>query len=539
MDGQGRIYAVGGSDGEFHIARLTATGQLDITFGGGGLVDVPVTPNPPDPSVRTTAIASRVFVAADGTATIGGGIDIQPVPPIPDANFSRDAVVGLTPDGVPDPTFAEHGIWIAMNSIGGLSDLSVDDSGHTIVTDADYEYFGGFTKPGVYRLNPDGSPDTSFGPDGRFDLPIYFGAFGSHDSMAVQMDGKIVVALPTGGRQDPEATILRIDPNAPPHPSPITAISGDSGIVKSYRPDDVGDLTFDKDITPFPGFTGQVRVATADFTGDGVADFVYATGPGRADLRVVDGATGADLLAAITYSPYESSFTGGLFVAAADIDHDGVAELVVSPDIGGGPRVQIFSLTAGTLVQKDNFFGIDDPTFRGGARVAVGDLNGDGMPDLDVGEGDGGGSRVALFDGKGLLQHHGSPIKLTGDLFAFPDNPDFRGGVFVAAGDVDGDGVAEMAFGAGDGGGPRVLLARLNGEHLADFFSDDATFRGGAHIAIKDSEGDGIAELIVGSGTGTGDKVQIFSGLGLSGFGTPSQELSPFGKVLPNGVYVG
>ena len=108
-----------------------------------------------------------------------------------------------------------------------------------------------------------------------------------------------------------------------------------------------------------------------------------------------DGASGTLLLA---FTPFESSFTGGVYVAAGDVDGDGFADLVVTPDDGGGPRVVVVS--GRTQQRLADFFGIDDPAFRGGARAAVGDLNGDGAGDLIVSAGFGGGPRVAGYDGR-------------------------------------------------------------------------------------------------------------------------------------------
>src|SRR5213079_163953 len=106
-------------------------------------------------------------------------------------------------------------------------------------------------------------------------------------------------------------------------------------------------------------------------------------------------------------APFEASFTGGVFVAAGDLTGDGLADLVISPDQGGGPRVRIFSGGNG-FAQVADFFAIDDFNFRGGARAAVGDLNGDGVGDLVVAAGFGGGPRVAAFRGGSLAT---GPVK--------------------------------------------------------------------------------------------------------------------------------
>ena len=210
--------------------------------------------------------------------------------------------------------------------------------------------------------------------------------------------------------------------------------------------------------------TNPLRVAVGDVNNDGVADLVTAVGPDAqpglpaiSQVSVYDGATGA-LLKSLT--PFESGFTGGLFVAVADLDGDGYADLVLTPDQGGGPRVQVLSGKSSTPLVPD-FFGIADPAFRGGARPALADVNGDGTPDLIVAAGFGGGPRVAVFNGLSLLPG-GVPGRLLPDFFAFEST--LRNGAFVAGGDLDGDGLAEVVAGGGPGGGPRVLA--LSGKDL-------------------------------------------------------------------------
>jgi len=116
------------------------------------------------------------------------------------------------------------------------------------------------------------------------------------------------------------------------------------------------------------------------------------------------------------------------------------------------------------------FLGIPDPAFRGGTRAAVGDVTGDGVPDLVVAAGVGGGPRVTVWDGAGIAA--GTP-RTVADFFAFEDT--VRTGATVAVGDVDGDGVADLLFGAGPGGGPRVRE-----------YSGAALFAGGANFGNLD-----------------------------------------------------
>src|SRR5207248_9313093 len=98
-------------------------------------------------------------------------------------------------------------------------------------------------------------------------------------------------------------------------------------------------------LAPFSGFTGTVRAATGDVNGDGTADVVLVTGPGTPiRFAVIDGKTGGTLVGPTAPFAGSEDFTGGGFVAAGDVDGDGRAEWVITPDQGGGPRVTVFSL---------------------------------------------------------------------------------------------------------------------------------------------------------------------------------------------------
>jgi hypothetical protein len=269
---------------------------------------------------------------------------------------------------------------------------------------------------------------------------------------------------------------------------------------------------------------------------------------------VIDGATGGRM----DWQPFEPAFLGGVFVAAADIDRDGRAEVVVSPDQGGGPVVAVYSgarLAAGQTgdaAQLIRFFGIDDPAFRGGARAAIGDVTGDGIGDPVVSAGFLGGPRITVWDGASVLA--GRPAQAL-NFFAFEDT--LRNGAFVAAGDVTGDGRAELVFGGGPAGAPRVrvidgagLLAAgrfvylddVPGTQRANFFAGDPSLRGGVRLAMRDADGDGRSDLATGSGEREPSRVRIYLAGNLLGnpSPTPDQELDPFaGAVLANGVFVG
>ena len=157
----------------------------------------------------------------------------------------------------------------------------------------------------------------------------------------------------------------------------------------------------------------------------------------------------------------------------------------------------------------------------GGVSVAAGDVNGDGVDDIVAGAGPGGGPHVRVFDGRTLQQH----------LEVEPFGSAFRGGISVAAGDVDGDGRADIIAGAGPGGGPHVRMFDGNGAATRAFDAFDPSFQGGVRVAAGDINGDGVADLLVSAAAGDGS-VRPFDGA----TGRALAAFSPFGKDYDGGI---
>jgi uncharacterized delta-60 repeat protein len=530
LGSDGRIVLAGNAVGSAAVAQLTPDGAPDPMFGVGGRV-----------ALGTTWPAVGVAVRPDGRIVLAGsGVGSAPV-------------VQLTPAGAPDPTFGTGGTETVPF---GTSPNPLNLAGVAVQPDGKVVLAGWTGSASVFaavaRLRPDGSLDPAFGTGGTVVAAPGF----TVRAVALQPDGRVVLAagLNVFDSAFRQAAAVRLLGDPPP---PVLAGGPADGSARVLTPS-AGQLQPGATVAFFPGSPVVARVAVADVTGDGVPDYVGGSGPGGGPrVVVIDGKTGARVA---DFFAFEPGFTGGVFVAAADLDGDGKAEVVVTPDQGGGPVVAVYSgakLAAGATgnaAQLARFFGIDDPAFRGGARPAVGDVNGDGTTDLVVSAGFLGGPRIAVFDGRSVVAGASSPVKLLPDFFAF--EPGLRNGAFVAAGDVTGDGFADLAFGGGPGGAPRVrvfsgqgLLAAggfaslddVPAAQLANFFAGDASLRGGVRLALKDADGDGKAALVTGSGEGEPSRVRVFKSANLLANPSPAadQELDPFGATLADGVFVG
>jgi Bacterial Ig domain/FG-GAP repeat len=264
--------------------------------------------------------------------------------------------------------------------------------------------------------------------------------------------------------------------------------------------------------TPAPNFTGvdTFTYTVKDFPG---AKSNVATVRVRIDLpqnkRIIvagSDAGGAPLVNIYNssgqlqsgFNAFDSHFTGGVRVAVGDINGDGTPDIVAAAGAGGGPHVKIFNGANNSLIREFFAYGAG---FLGGVNIATGDVNGDGIADIVTGAGAGGGPHVKVFDGKtgGLLR----------EFFAY--DASFRGGVNVAVGDVNGDGIGDIVTGAGASGGPHVkVFDGKTGNVIQSFFAYDGAFHGGVTVATVDINNDGYADVVTGAGASGGPHVKVF-----------------------------
>lgn len=263
---------------------------------------------------------------------------------------------------------------------------------------------------------------------------------------------------------------------------------------------------------------GHAVRPAGDVDGDGVED-VLAGGPGTTGVagagRVFSGANGA-LLRTIRLGAPSDGF--GFSVAGlGDVDGDGVPDLALSAptdDTAGldAGRVYVVSGADGTTVLH-SFLGAAARDAFGSAVARLGDVNGDGLPELLVGaSGAGSGGRAYVYDlaTEALLY---PPLVPNASAASF--------GQFFAdeIGEVDGDGLPDFYVGDFADGGGRGRAYVFSGASGARLLTLTGSSGEGFGIGrgLGDVNRDGRADLLLGSWTASqgalrAGKLEVFSG---------------------------
>jgi hypothetical protein len=214
--------------------------------------------------------------------------------------------------------------------------------------------------------------------------------------------------------------------------------------------------------------------------------------------------------------PYALQFNVGANVAAGDVNGDGFADVITGAS-AGNPNVRVYNgkdIAAGTFQPAGasllaNFFAYG-LNFNIGANVAAGDVDRDGFADIATGP-TAGNPDVRVYRGQDIAKGTFNPAgaSLLTNMFVYGLN--FNVGAFVAVGDMNGDGFADVITGASTGNpqvkvfnGAAVAAGTVNADNpdaslLATFYAFDVGQDIGVSVGADDFAGGGFGEILTGS----------------------------------------
>jgi hypothetical protein len=275
---------------------------------------------------------------------------------------------------------------------------------------------------------------------------------------------------------------------------------------------------------PDNGRLGASLAALDDLDADGVADFALGdpgyTASGAANsgqVLILSGADGSTLHSLLGTPAAGQAF--GTALAALDADGDGVSDLAVGAP-GGNGAVWIFSGADGSVLQAITAASPGTGSRFGQALANAGDQNADAKDDLFAGAPGAGtltGAVQVLSGSDGALLGSITP-ELAGIEF---------GAALATVGDLSGDGLPDLAVGApsfSSNFGRVQLLAGNDGAELFVLPGAVAGARLGSTLGkVDDRNADSVADLIVGSGSGggaflvSGSDLSVITDLSLAG----------------------
>ena len=332
----------GNSTFAFALARYNPDGSLDPGFGAGGKI--------------IHAVSIGCIYLNDAALQPDGKIVASGLSDVYYCNASVSAIVRYNTNGSIDTSFAQNGVFTTEENFVIGNGIALQPDGKLIAFGYTGYYGIGFA---IVRLNPNGTPDTSFGINGRVITPIGTSQYAHAVDGAVQSDGKI---LAFGVANNPIAIVRYLGDSAAPRAAQFDFDGDRRADVSVFRPSDrtwyLNQSTNGFSATQFGLSTD--KITPADFDGDGKSDLaVYRDG----SWYLLRSSTG--------FLAVQFGLVGDI-PQPADFDGDGRAELAV---YRGGSWF--------TLNLANNQFNAVQLGLPGDKPV-VGDYDGDGRADQAI-----------------------------------------------------------------------------------------------------------------------------------------------------------
>ena len=458
---------LGNGDGSFRSASFVALGSVSISatigdFNGDGKADLAVVNEGSDNISVVLGKGDGTFQAPVSISLDQPGISVSPTS-IVAGDFNIDGKLDLA---VATPNV--HDVAVLLGNGNGTFGSPVH-----YATD-DRNFVNNINKLASVDLNGDGYPDLVLDNLSSNHVTVLLnhgdGTFPSSSSYAAGPE-------PIG--------IAIADFNGDGHPDVIAADNAVDGEVALL----IGNADGTLQAAPLrrSGFA-PTSLATGDFNGDGRLDLVTISSVTPAPAGLGTGTVMLGNADGTFQAPKIWSTSAISSVAVGDFDGDGKLDLVeTNPTPGNGNLSLLLGNGDGTFQPATNYTVGTTPE-----AVAVADLNGDGKPDVIVGNRNSGNISVLLNAGNGSLipaVNYATPATGT------PES--------IAVGDFNGDGAPDIA----------VAISGINATSIAIFLNNgNGTFQpyisipsgffssGIIHIVAADFDGDGNVDLAVTDG---------------------------------------
>ena len=267
-------------------------------------------------------------------------------------------------------------------------------------------------------------------------------------------------------------------------------------------------------------------IAIADVDGDGAPDLLVATtadqgnphNPGFANVILGNHGSPGSFHTGVTYPTTGNDPSS---IAVADLTRSGSLDLVVANFGAGSVSVFMHGASPGTYQTAVNVTTGGQPN-----QVVIGDINGDGKPDLVIADASATGNAIVLFQDPANPGQFLAPMKL-------PINA--NSAAAVAIGDLNGDGAPDIVAATLDANANNgAIYIFFQNAATRGTFQAPVTFSAGAQpqaVRIADVNGDGLLDIVVANlGPGT-------DGTGSAGVSVLLQDAAHPGRFLPPVTY--
>ena len=436
-------------------------------------------------------------------------------------------------DDLSDPNSPFSYVVVVVNQLSGNGSFTLNLPANASITDVDGNQFSGpYTGTVPYtiadavrpafesfsQIQPSGAV---VGPDGNAVIQLQF-------SEGIQ--GLTMAYLPTsttGSLKYIGASVSAANLNGSLWNITYTGLTGSGSLkVELINSPNIVDAAGN----PLAGTPGQVvgSFETA-LTSKALTPITFSIStPGSTpivDIRKTEVIAGQPVISTTYLQPFDSAFTGGVRCTTGDYNGDGVIDIIATAAQGGSGHVVVYSgVNFSTLASFYSF-----PGYQGAVNISAGNLDGGARAEIVVGVAGTGASHVKAFG-----------MDVYNPILSFIAYPGYYGGITVAAGDVTGDGLAEVITGTMGGTTPHVIVfsGQIPGQAIYSFYAYDSLYLGAVNVAAADLTGDNKAEIITGSGPGAPSTVVVFK-IDSLGQVLMLRSFFPFGGTYLGGVDVG